>query len=71
MKKVEIFKTNVNDQEQAKKVVGLLYRKFPDCRINFDLYDCDKVLRIEGEYLVTETVREIVTKQGIVCEILE
>ena len=71
MKKVEIFKTNVNDRKMAKRVMRLLYRKFPDCRINFDLDDCDKVLRIEGEYLRTEIVRDIVTEQGIACEVIE
>lgn len=70
MKKVEVFKTDVNNKILAKKVIDMLYREFPDCRINFDLDDCDKVLRIEGEDLLAEMVRDIVTQQGIVCEVL-
>lgn len=45
---VEIFKTNVNDQPLANKIVSELKQFYPDCQINFDLEDSDKVLRIEG-----------------------
>lgn len=45
---VEIFKTNVNNQKLASKVVSDLNQLYPECHINFDLEDCDKVLRIES-----------------------
>ncbi|MBK8603962.1 MAG: hypothetical protein IPN87_13160 [Saprospiraceae bacterium] len=46
---VEIFKTNVKKKKRSEKVVSLLSMKYPDLKINFDLEDCDKILRIEGE----------------------
>lgn len=45
---VEVFKTNVQQQRQAAWLLGLLNRQFPLCRINFDLDDCDRILRVEG-----------------------
>jgi len=45
---VEIFKTNVEINTDANAIVSILQRQFPDCKINFDLEDCDRILRIEG-----------------------
>ena len=45
---VEIFKTNVSNQQLANQIVGDLKQLYPYYRINFDLEDYDKVLRIEG-----------------------
>ncbi|SHJ11532.1 hypothetical protein [Pseudozobellia thermophila] len=45
---VEIFKTNVGNQQLASKIVADLNQLYPEYRINFDLEDCDKVLRIES-----------------------
>ncbi|WP_276167349.1 methyltransferase type 11 [Zobellia alginiliquefaciens] len=45
---VEIFKTNVSNQRLAKQIVYDLNQIYPDYLINFDLEDCDNVLRIEG-----------------------
>ena len=33
---VEIFKTNIDEQQQAEVVLKLLCKKFPDFKINFD-----------------------------------
>lgn len=68
---VEVFKTNVPDPQQAGQLVDLLYRYFPGCRINFDLEDCDRILRMEGESLATEKVKMLVNEQGFICEVLE
>jgi len=46
--RVEIFKTNVSNEQLANKIVSDLKQLYPDYRINFDLEDCDKVLRIEN-----------------------
>ena len=46
---VEVFKTNVQKKTQSKKYLCVLSEAFPSFKINFDLLDCDKVLRVEGE----------------------
>jgi hypothetical protein len=46
---IEVFKTNVEEAVQAEKLVDILLDHFPDNKINFDLHDCDKILRVEGK----------------------
>lgn len=67
---VEVFKTNVEDKVLAEKILEILNRELPECRINFDLDDCDRILRVEGDILPVEVIREKVEKKGAFCEIL-
>ena len=46
---VEVFKTNVADPERAKWLVAQIERNFPDCKVHFDLDDCDRILRVVFE----------------------
>ena len=68
---IEVFKTNVKRQSQAKKMLAVLQQHFPCSKINFDLHDCDKVLRIEGEKFIIEKVMALVKERGYSCDILE
>jgi hypothetical protein len=45
---VEVYKTNVQFEHQALVVIDFLSGHFPMFRLNFDLEDCDRVLRVEG-----------------------
>jgi len=49
---VEVFRTNVNDPAQARMLLALIHQAFSGCAANFDLEDCDKILRIESESAV-------------------
>ena len=44
---VEVFKTNVMDRRQAQMLVDQIHQLFKNYHSNFDLEDCDKILRIE------------------------
>ncbi|HEV8506042.1 MAG TPA: hypothetical protein VGQ53_11600 [Chitinophagaceae bacterium] len=68
---IEVFKTNVEETVQAKKIVDLLLEHFPDNKINFDLHDCDKILRVEGKSFCAEKIMTLVTENGFRCNILE
>ena len=68
---VEVFKTNVQEFSQAQKLVALLMRHFPGTKINFDLDDCDKVLRVEGNNLRIEKVMTLVIEKGFLCTVLD
>ena len=68
---IEVFKTNVQEFSQAQKLVALLLRHFPNSKINFDLDDCDKVLRVEGNNLRIEKVMTLVTEKGFLCTVLD
>jgi len=68
---VEIFKTNVEEKPEAYRVLSVLNEHFPSCRINFDLHDCDRILRIEGYDYCVEKVMLVVKEQGFECSLLE
>ena len=71
MPMVEVFKTNVQNGRQAAAMLKKLYELFPKCRINFDLTDCDKILRVEGTIASPQKVIEVVTTDGYECQVLE
>lgn len=45
---VEVFKTNVTARRQARWLLHQIHATFTHYRANFDLDDCDKVLRVES-----------------------
>lgn len=67
---VEVFKTNVNETGLAKILVRLLLDHFPNSRVNFDMDDCDKILRIEADTITPEKIIELLQSNGCLCEVL-
>lgn len=47
---VKVFKTDVQCPEEAENIISDLLQKYPDFRINFDLADEDRILRVEGAF---------------------
>jgi hypothetical protein len=45
---IEVFKTNVENEQQASMLTQLIQHVFPGYRANFDLHDCDNILRIQS-----------------------
>lgn len=68
---VEVFKTNVQKKAQSKMLLGILSEAFPSLTINFDLSDCDKVLRVEGDHVEVPVIMTLVTEYGFTCEVLD
>lgn len=67
---VEVFKTNVQERAAAT-LVAALHWHLPSCRINFDLEDCDRILRVEGKSVLHGAVIELLNTYGYDCCILE
>lgn len=67
---VEIFKTNVTDQNLANLLIVYLQKNIPDCLINFDLEDRDNVLRVSGNREVSNIVIGVLTENGVDCKLL-
>jgi hypothetical protein len=67
---VEVFKMNVQHKELAEQLVSVLQGRIDFCKINFDLEDCDKILRVEGDQICVETIVEILNCHGLKCEVL-
>jgi hypothetical protein len=68
---VEVFKTNVQKKIQSKMLLCILSETFPSFKINFDLSDCDKVLRVEGDNMEALRIIVLVKEYGFTCEVLE
>ena len=68
---VEVFKTNVPDQRIADTIIAELLALFPHYRINFDLEDCDKILRVAGAGVHPSAVARVLERRGFVCEVLD
>ena len=67
---VEVFKTNVQKAAQAKRIVAALLQCFPGCLVNFDLDDCDKILRVEAPEVIACNITAMVNHYGFTCEVL-
>ena len=68
---VEVFKTNVRNTRQAKLIIQRLAEEFPEHKINFDLSDCDRILRVQGAIILERRIIGIVTSLNYNCEILD
>ena len=68
---VEVFKTNVQKKAQSKMLLCMLSEAFPSFKINFDLSDCDKVLRVEADNIEALRIMILVKAYGFKCELLD
>jgi hypothetical protein len=69
---IAVFKTNVLFQKDALEIVATLEKIMTHAKINFDLEDCDKILRIEGTKTVkNKDIMNFLKGLGYNCEILD
>ncbi len=69
---IEVFQTNVNTKQAAFEISRKLETTFPGCHINFDLEDCDRILRIEAQdFIDTDEIITIGHQLGAAIELLE
>jgi len=69
---IEVFKTDVRKLREAKNLVNILVEHFPGSKINFDLDDCDRILRVTsttGSVEACELIR-LLEEQGFEAEVL-
>jgi len=67
---VEVFKTNVEQVEHSEMLIDQIINQIPNSQINFDLEDCDKILRIEAESVSNQLIIEILHQNGYRAEVL-
>jgi hypothetical protein len=67
---VEIFKTNVQEVVQSEILIQQLLEHYPNSKINFDLEDCDCILRIAAHAVIPEIVISVLAAKGYQCELL-
>jgi hypothetical protein len=68
---VEVFKTNVEQENQAVKLLADLTKRFPAFVINFDLEDSDKILRVKGKNIEPKQIIEVLNSNGLQGQILD
>jgi hypothetical protein len=62
---VEIFKTDIQSKQVALEILTSLQSAFPDYKMNFDLEDCDKILRIESTAIDIEAVQVVLDEMRV------
>ena len=69
---IEVFKTTISNQGQADAFKTLLLERFPHLSIDFDLEDCDRILRIAStEEVCCNDIRTIGRRMEVQIEVLE
>lgn len=68
---IYVFKTSVNDQTAVWQLTPLLNNLLQQSAWNFDLDDCDKILRIDSPNDISKNVVKGFESLGFYCEELE
>lgn len=69
---IEVFKTNVECPDQAMMLLDQIHRNFSDYKANFDLQDCDNILRVKSakEYIEPDCLISLLKDFGFHAEVL-
>jgi len=70
---VEVFKTNVKDCDHACWIIDRIHKEFANYKANFDLEDCDNILRIKcTESLIeSQSIIKLLQGLGFYAEVLQ
>ncbi len=55
----------------ARGLIVQLKQLLPHAKINFDLNDCDKILRVESQQLCIDEIVKVLKNKGFSCEVLD
>ena len=66
-----VFKTSIKTKMQLKKLKLHIDAMLPNAKWNFDLKDCDKILRIDSEENVVLKIIDLLHLHNYSCEELE
>ncbi|MCD0469135.1 hypothetical protein [Flavobacterium sp. JAS] len=67
---VLVFKTNVDSLSKVKRIAPKLNHLFPKVKWNFDLEDCDRILRLESDNDIIKEIILLMKVLGFKCEAL-
>lgn len=75
---IEVFITNVEEIDQANRILENLRDCFPRLEISFDLSDSKSafpcghsIIRMEGSLINSENIISTVNQAGFKCDVLE
>ncbi len=64
---VQVFCTTVSSGEEVTKLKPCLDRQLPDAKWNFDLSDCDHILRVVSNEDLSDKVITLLRQYGFFC----
>jgi hypothetical protein len=68
---IEVFKTNVENHDQAIMLLDRIHQAFADYKANFDLQDCDKILRVKSSaHVQADCLINVLKDFGFHAEVL-
>lgn len=69
---VEVFRTNVTDRHHANMLLDHIHRSFAGYKANFDLEDCDRILRVKSAagFIQASYLIELLKDFGFHAEVL-
>ena len=69
---VEVFKTNVCDSEHARNLIEKLGERSWEYKVNFDLTDKDRILRVQSrtDSINANAIIELLKQFGFEAEVL-
>ncbi|UII20758.1 hypothetical protein [Fulvivirga ligni] len=66
---VEVYKTNLTNKNKADALITLMEDLFPEFEVNFDLDDCDNILRVKSSVWIDNSkVISLLREQQVVAE---
>ena len=68
---IYIFKTSVKTKSQVKRLKPHINTVLPHEKWNFDLEDCDRILRIDSDENIASTITALLNVHKFHCEELE
>ena len=68
---IYVFKTSVKTKTQVKKLKPDINKILPCEKWNFDLQDCDNILRIDSRENIVVKITELLKSHQYHCEELE
>jgi hypothetical protein len=66
-----VFKTSVKNKKHIRQLSPFLNNILQQSRWNFDLSDCDKILRIDSEENIALKITDLLSTHKFYCEELE
>ena len=69
---IEVFKTNVKEDSQANLLIDQIHNTFKGHEANFDLDDCDKILRVKypAGFIEPALLIQLLNDFGFYAEVL-
>ena len=68
---IYVFKTSVKTKTQVRQLKPLITHMLPPEKWNFDLDDCDRILRIDSEENIVFKITYLLAIHKFHCEELE